>query len=490
MNRLRPYHWSDWKNLIPGVEEIIAEMNKTSIISVGITPYTRIVPSFFLENYSVYTIKRSSDVEAMEAVTTMHVLEDRYPDIAKKVHGTGYLIGNYAFQNFLKSRRMSPTLMFYTMTDKITQDLNRLGIPWIGNDPKTFYEVKFKGSFRNLVKNLGLPSLPSKIHPREAFVVTSFDSLWQENEGAFVVQRADKETGGNEGTFFIHNQEDWDRCASILSADTTFNQVVVTPFIDGQSTSMLGCVMPQGTLSGPLQLQFIDVPESLHGVAPDGIFFGNDLGFRGWGEDIENEAQKVVESIGEHLRQKGYKGVFGIDFLYDKKRNKIFPNECNPRFTGSLLLYSLMLLEARVPPMEFFHLMAHLGVESDFDFEAVNKAMKTRISCAHIAFSPKGIPMMKLPLLAGVYSYDSAAGTLVYKGSGTSLHDLKDKKDFLLIDTVPSMNESIEQNVPRLFKFIFPRSIAKSSYEIDQEAGFLVKRFADALTSALAPDAS
>lgn len=480
----KPYNPLAWKPLIPDIERVLAEMDKSLIISVGITPYTRIVPAFFHNNYSIFTIKRSSDVDVMEKITQMHVLEDKYPDIAARVHGTGYLIGNYTFQNFLKSRPSPPRLLFYTMTDKIVQDLDRLRIPWIGNNPKTFEEVKYKGSFRELVKKLGLTSLPSVTKERTTFIAQSFEELRAEMQGAFVVQRADKETGGNEGTFFIHTPEDFRRCVEILTADTTFERVVIAPFIEGESTSMLGCVMPQGTLSGPLQLQLIDVPEALHGVPANGIFFGNDLGFHPWDKDIEAQAQKVVEAIGGHLKTQGYKGIFGIDFLYDRKRNAIYPNECNPRFTGSLLLYSLMLLEAGVPPMEFFHLLAHLGISSTFDFEKVNNALKTRIPCAHIAFSPKGIPHMGLPLVAGVYSYDPQAQELSFKGPGVSLADLTNPHEFMLIDTVPRMNEPIEQNVPRLFKFIFKRSIAKSSYQIDEEAAFLLDRFATSLVEA------
>ncbi|MDE1875140.1 MAG: ATP-grasp domain-containing protein [Patescibacteria group bacterium] len=485
MQSRSPYSYSQWKPLIPGIDQIIAEMEQANILSVGITPYTRITPSFFLKNYAIYAIKRSSDVDVMESVAHMNVLEDFHPDIATRVHGTGYLIGNFAFQSFLRSRRAPPTLLINTIADKSIQDLDRLKVRWLGNAPKTFESVMYKGAFRDLIESLGLPALPTTRYVREDFLKSDFKTLWARLEGPFVVQRADKEVGGNEGTFFIHDETEFGRCLSALGTDETFRALVVSPFIEGDSTSMLGCVMEQGTLSGPLQLQLIDVPESLHGIKPSGIFFGNDIGFDPWDESIKADAQKVVEGVGAHLRSCGYKGVFGIDFLYDKKRNKIYPNECNPRFTGSLLLYSLMLLEAGVPPLEFFHIMAHLGIKSEFDFNAVNKALKTRISCAHIAFSPKGIPNMGLPLLAGVYSYDAAANELSYKGPGISLADLKDENEFLLIDTVPRMGEAIEQSVPRLFKFIFRRSIAESSYRIDPRAGFLVDRFARALLAAV-----
>jgi len=481
-----PYNPARWAQLIPNIQNIIAQMELIPILSVGITPYTRIVPAFFLKNYSIYTVKRSSDVDAMEKVLKMYVLEDKFPDVAARVHGTGYLIGNHIFQAFVKSRKPAVKLLFYTMTEKIVGDLDRLGISWIGNHPSVFEEVMLKGSFRSLVKQLGLPSLPSVEYAREDFLTKPFEELSKTIGGSFVVQRADKEVGGNEGTFFIHNTSDFQRCIKILDSDTSFARVVVTRFIEGWSTSMLGCVMPEGVLSGPLQLQLIDVPQALHGVAPTGVFFGNDLGFRQWSDETEATAQTIVETIGEHLRAKGYKGIFGIDMLYDTKTGEIFPNECNPRFTGSLVLHSLMMLQQETPPLEFFHLMAHLGISSaDLDFANINAALKTRTPCAHIAFSPRGITSMELPLPAGVYRYDATASEpLTYQGPGTSLADLKNENDFMLIDTVPSLGASIEQNVPRLFKFIFRRSIAKSSYEIDETAGYLVERFAQTLLEA------
>lgn len=479
-----PYNVGQWKHLIPDIDKVIEEMEKISILSVGITPYTRIIPTFFLKNYSIFTVKHSIDVDVMEPLKHLYVFEDINPEVSARVHGTGFLVVNNAFQRFLKSLPIFPKLMFYTMTDKIITDMGRLNVPWIGNTTKSFDDVKYKGSFRKLVKALGLPSLDSKIYSRDEFLTFRLESLWKEMGGAFVVQRGDKEVAGNEGTFFIHTSENFDRCMKIFREDDTFQQVVVTPFIEGYSTSMLGCIAPQGVLTGPLQVQLIDVPESLHGVPPNGIFFGNDIGFHPWGENIERDAQHTVERIGRHLADQGYRGIFGIDFLYDKKRNKIFPNECNPRFTGSLLLHSLMLLEAHVPPLEFFHLLSHLNINSSFDFDLVNNAIKTRLPYSHVSFSPIGINQMSLPLLAGVYSYDPSASSLVYKGPGTSLADLKDQKDFLVIDVVPKLGDPIEQGVPRLFKLIFPRSIAKSSYEIDKDSAFLVDRFAKSLIEA------
>ena len=480
MNKLI-YNPKDWGIYIKNIDHAIANMERIPIVSVGITPYTRIVPCFFLKNYSIYTTLRSSDVDALEKKVSIYALEDTHPELAKKVHSTSYLIGNHVFQNYIKSKIVTPQLMFYTMTEKISDDLERLRIPRLGNHPKTFETVKNKGPFRELLRELSLSVLESQTIKREDLFTKNFSDLRKEMQGSFVIQRADKEVGGNEGTFFVHQESDFNHCLEILEKDNDFSFISIMPFIKGHSVSMLGCVVPEGVLSGPLQLQLIDVPESLHGVPGNGIFFGNDVGFSDWNEKTEDEAQVVVEKIGEHLREQGYKGVFGIDFLYDSESQRLYANECNPRFTGSLLLYSLSLLEKKIPPMEFFHMAAHLEINLDYDFKTVKKALKTRGEYSHISFSPKGIFTMNKPFVAGVYNYNKKENCLSYKNQGICLADLKEPTDFLIIDTVPKQGVPIEQGVPRLFKFIFPRSIATSSYSIDDDAAFLVNNFSQVL---------
>ena len=482
MNK-HPYNPNDWKYLIPNIEILIKEMEYHHLLSVGITPYSRIIPSFFLNNYSIYTVRRSSDVDILESVVRLFVLEDHHPELAKRVRGTNYLIGNYIFQNFIKTRKPSPTLAFSTTTEKSAKDLNDLNFRWIGNPPETFESVLNKEDFRKTLKDLEVSGiLEDTIYFRDEFFTSTFENLQSKCNGPFVVQRADKEVGGNQGTFFIHDKQDFGSCLHSLKDEEGFERLLVTPFVKGHSTSMLGCAMSDGVLAGPLQLQLIDIPESLHGNKPNGIFFGNDLGFSDWDTSKEKEAEEIVKKVGTHLSSLGYRGIFGVDFLYDTEQKKIFANECNPRSTGSLSLYSLSLLESKIPPLEFFHLIAQLDMPSAFDFDIVNEALKHRTNHSHITFSPKGIEKMTMPLLAGVYKYDPSIPTLDYVGPGMSLADLKNENEFLIIDTVPKVDEEIAQGVPRLFKFIFPRSIAKSSHEIDEITGFLIERFSNSLT--------
>lgn len=470
-----------WQRYIPDLGNVLRRMQEKTIIAVGVAPYPRIMPALFLDRYIIYCVKNTQDVNLLRNYATIFCLEEKHPKIAAKVQSTGYLLNNFAFQAFLKSRRYPFRLMFYQTTPKIIQTLNDQNIDWIGNDPESFGGVILKGDFRDVVKSRGLPSIPDWRLSREEFLQKDFQELWNHWNRVFVVQRADFDVAGELGTFFVRNQEDWKKMHDILSQDTRYHTVTISPFITGHSLSMLGCITDKGVLTSTLQLQLIDVPESLHGQLPTGVFLGHDWMFHLWPEATEHTAQGVVESIGAYLAERSFKGIFGIDFLYDTATHKIFPIECNPRFTGALPVYSLMAAARGIPTIEFFHVLTHLKIQSRFNFNTVNAALKERTPVSHISITPKGIFEMKLPLAAGIYSYDSKAKALCYERPGAFLWDFKNDNEFMIIDSVPQPNGKVIQNVPRLFKLVFPRRIARSTFAVEPEIGEIITGISTAL---------
>ena len=465
-----------WQRYIPELGRVLKEIQSKTTIAVGVAPYPRIIPSLFLERYIIYAVKDTSDLDILRRGATIACLEERNPKVAAKVQATGYLLNNFAFHAFLNSRKEPFRLMFYQTTKKIVDILEEKKWDWIGNQPESFSDVILKGDFRDLVKSLGISGIPDWRLSREEFLNMGFDELFQKWQRPVVVQRADFDVAGELGTFFLKTTDDWKACHDILSKDERYTTVTISPFIVGNSLSMIGCVTHQGILSSTLQLQLIDVPESLHGQMATGVFLGHDWGYQHWPPSVEQQAQSVVEAIGYHLAAKGFKGIFGIDFLYDDQTREIFPIECNPRFTGALPVYSLMVTANGVPPLELFHMMSHLNIPAPFDFEAVNRALKRRLPLAHISLTPKGITEMKLDLPAGIYSYDPATSKVHYERPGAFYWDFKNKNEFLLIDSVPRLGGRIIQNVPRLCKLIFPRQIARSSNEVDPEIGALITK--------------
>lgn len=483
--------FASWKKYVKNLEEVLRAFQKEDIIALGVTSYQRIIPAVFIprRNYQVYCVKDSADIDLLRQYAFIYCLEERKPKVAAKVQSTGWLLKNYNFQAFLKSRQEPFKLLFYQTTPPIVDFLDEQKVPWIGNDPSTFEGVLHKEAFRATLKKLKLAHLPDWTLPKEEFFGKTFEELFRRWQKPVVVQPGDYEISGS--TMFVHTAEDLEAAKRKFSSGDKFDRVraiKLSPFILGDALSMLGCVTEAGVLTSTLQLQLIDVPESLHGYPGAGTFFGHDWGCRPWSESSEADAQVIVELIGEWLGKRGYRGIFGIDFIYDNKKDKLYPIECNPRFTGAIPVISMTQLVGGAPPIDFFTLASYLKIPLDFNFDAVNEAWKKKVPAAHVALAPTGIETMSMNIPAGVYRYHEAERAVEYLRPGAFLHELNNNGEFLIIDTVPRQGQKVLQTVPRLFKFVFPVSIAEGSKKIKPLYGEIVDNFAYALRGKKPPE--
>jgi biotin carboxylase len=124
-----------------------------------------------------------------------------------------------------------------------------------------------------------------------------------------------------------------------------------------------GCVTRHGTLVGPLMTEMIGLGD----LTPyRGGWCGNEVFGEGasaaLSSDIRQQAQRATVAIGEHLRQAGYWGYFGLDFLLDQDTGALYLGELNPRITGVTPLTSQAALEQDEVPLLLFHLLEWLGV--------------------------------------------------------------------------------------------------------------------------------
>jgi len=473
-----------WKHYVPDLAAALKRLQEKTIIAVGMSVFPRSIPSLFLKKYIIFCARDTADTTLLREYARIHYLEQYDPIRAIKAMSISFLLGNYQFQKFVNSRKPF-RLLFYSTNPEILKIVIRQRFEWIGNWPDSFKDVLLKGKFRDTARRLGLPTIPEWRVGRPDLAALTFQEIWNRWKRPVALQRADVDVAGKLGTFFIRTADDLQKYSHVLLQEKQWTTLVISPFIDKYSVSMLGCITPLGVLTSTLQLQLVDVPEVLHGQEAAGVFLGHDWGACVWPEAIEQQAQTAVESIGAHLAEQGYKGIFGVDFLYDSHTQTIFPIECNPRFTGALPVYSLMTLAHGVPPIEFFHLLAHLAPQVDFKFVKVNQAFKKRRPFAHISLTPKNITVMNLPLVVGIYSYNKHAQQLRYKRPGILLSDFQSENECLIIDSVPHLGQRITESGPRLFKIIFPRSIAQSSSEIEAEIGEFLINFSFTLRKAI-----
>ncbi len=452
-------------------------MDEKTIIGFGMIPYPRIIPALFLQNYIIYSARDTADIDILRSYAKIFCLEEKFPKVAKKIHAASYLLGNYGFQAFLKSRRYPFRLMLHRTTPDIVKKLEDQHIEWMGNKPESFENLLLPTDFAHVLKKLDLPYLEILQMPKEEFLAKTFDDLYRQYRQPFLVQRVYLKLGVEQSPFCVQDSFDWEDVCESISRPTEleFKEIRISPVLSGYSASVVGCVTHLGILTSPLQLHLVDVSEVLHGEQPAGIFLGHDWSLQPWDPQIEKTAQQITGCIGKYLSQKGFAGIFGINFTYDTKTKNIFPVEFNSFFTDAFPVYSLMINSLnKVPPMDFFHLMAQLNIKEWFDFDRVNAGLKERLPLSTIFLRPTGIKEMKIPLKAGIYSYDKENKKIVFERPGAFLWELQDDSEFLMIDSMPRFEKPIIDNVPSLFKLIFPRSIAKSSSEIEPVAGEII----------------
>jgi hypothetical protein len=479
---MEPALINSWERIVPGIKGALSAIEQKTLIGFGMVPYPRIVPALFLKNYEMYAVKDTADLDVLRPYVKIFCLEEKFPKAAVKIHTASYLLGNYAFRAFLKSRRNPFRLLLHRTTAPMIKKLEAEHIEWIGNRPETFAHVWLKADFHALLAKLNLPSIGStKISAQEIKSYT-LKNILQKQPFPFLAQRAFSATGLEQSPFFIKNEDDWENMKTAVSLGQSFTELHITPLIEGLSLSMAGCITSEGVLTSSLQLQLVDIPQVSQNKEETELLVGYDFSYRDWGQEIEDTAQKITEQIGESLSEKGYKGIFGINFLYDKKTNNIYAKECMPQLPEDIHIYSLALMdEHTVPPLDFFHLLAFLCPEAKFHFKEANSALKRHLSSSHIFVPRQGIQEMKIPLRPGIYSYDFPKKELTFKREGAFPWELRNEYEFLMLDSMPRLGKPVIGNVPSLFKLVFQRSIAKSSNALQPDIAEMAETISTAL---------
>jgi len=476
--------FQNWRTVIPQLDTVLQQLQKRPILAVGFGIYARIIPAFFLDRqrYAIYTVRDSSDGDIFGQYANIYCHEKLFPEHAKKVRSTNYLLNGTQFLGFLKKQPEMPLLMTYHSTHAQTEIFNKHGLDWIGNEMDTFEDVLTKSNFRAVLDALDLPRMQRWQAQREEFLALSFEEVHGKWNSGVVVQRGDTYFGDAEfSTYFIHTADDWNAAQASLARDPHWTVLQVSPYIQGDSLSMLGCVTAQGILTSTLQLQLVDVPEALYNIPAGGEFCGHDWGLANWGPHIDMQAQKTTEAIGAYLASRGYRGMFGIDFQYSKTQDALYPLECNPRFTGAIPAYSAMILgQEQVPPIEFFHLLSQLDIAVPFNFDAVNAGWKQRLPVSHIGIAPKGARVMTMNLRAGIHTFDYETDTLTFARPGGFSWECG-PNEFVICDSVPRKGQINQQEVPRLFKCVFPYSIAVGTKQVNPQAAQLLRWIGDQL---------
>lgn len=169
-------------------------------------------------------------------------------------------------------------------------------------------------------------------------VLLAKDIVWKKE--VFVLQWAHSHTG--EGTFLINQEKDLDEIKNKFPN----REAKVTKYIKGP-------MFTQNIVVGKNKNLFGNISYQITGVLP---FTDNQMSTIGndWSvppsilTDIRiEEIQEMSRKIADRMKQSNWKGLFGIDVIYDEELDKIYLIEINARQPASTTFESKLQIQNR-----------------------------------------------------------------------------------------------------------------------------------------------
>jgi hypothetical protein len=223
--------------------------------------------------------------------------------------------------------------------------------------------------------------------------------------------------------------------------------VNVTAFLDGPCLNINACVIEDSdgldVISSPPSVQIIGAPELSHQPM---AFCGNDFtALQKVTKKVQNDIQEYTSRIGQWMGSKGFRGIFGVDFLTD--HNAVYPIEINPRFQNSTSLLTHLSLERKDLPLVACHVNEFLRnpiprpCPAD-RLEQTQRNFSALMGCQIILHNRlKTHVRVGKELLPGVY--EILDGKLHYLRKGLTIESIQRKGEFLITGGVPELNKHL-----------------------------------------------
>ena len=206
--------------------------------------------------------------------------------------------------------------------------------------------IRNKGTMRNYVSDL------VKIVPFLSFHGNNVPQFNYDDDK--IILQECISSGGN-GTYLLSPNE----CQSFLSQQEKDLSYIISPYLEG---------------SIPINVHLVVFEDSCI-VFPVShqIIFHEGTSFKFMGADFNTcfsseIYEKIIDNsnkIGTRLRELGYRGVCGIDYLVYK--NDVLFLEVNPRFQASTFLLNELLQKENYPSIQELNILAFSGSKKPFD---------------------------------------------------------------------------------------------------------------------------
>ena len=416
-----------------------------TFVGVGMTAFPRIIPSYFLDSYSIITLRKTGDLPQLRKKTEIFCLEEATDgSLPANARDSARLLSHQVVKRYLDKLPDPKHLLLYQNYPDLERLARKEGWLLLANPADLRLRLRERAFFQQMAAELGLRQIPGAIWPIKVIGERGYKE-WASILGPeLVIQLPDIGQGGGRGTFFVRSAEAYGLIVERLRGDTwreiRLKSVSIRRFIEGIPVSVAICITRQGILTSGLQEQLVDLPYC-NDVLEDGIFCGHVWDETRWSSAIQEDALKQANRIGEYVASLGYSGILGIDFIIHEGGREIYPIEMNPRFTGAFPMLSLLHLQNGIIPLDVFHMLEFLDLPYQLDVEELNKQYARPIKGSHLLlFLPPGGQKVRFDrLLPGLYEYEPNEKRFFFRGDAIEYRDIQNENQFVLVDGPPDI---------------------------------------------------
>ncbi len=393
---------------------------RIKIAGVGIVPWPRLGPERWFEDYKIISLY-GWDIDIAEAPQVL-LLNSREKTPARRLN-TQALLNNPSFQDIVLNNLPGYNILLYKpLGVDIPLNLRHSSTSFLGTVSKRSESLENKIIFRSKFKD----QLPfSRFKILDPFSEKEALSILKE-EGAVVLQH--ESLSGGKGTFVIRGLDDYHHALDAISRIHGSRRFVVSKYVeDAAERSLQCCVTRYGVFVGPLQKQIVR-NESLLNVLNTKAdkFCGAEISFNDQFLGCYKEMAGYCETIGSFLLESGYRGIFGVDFLIDRKRGQPLVLEVNQRLTGVTPLLDMLYQPGDLP----FYLL-HILETGNFDYEILDHSVNPSFSTGSL--------LVIHSKATSVFNLKNSPTSGLYRGNGKHFllpayrFDENDKTDNILL---------------------------------------------------------
>jgi glutathione synthase/RimK-type ligase-like ATP-grasp enzyme len=423
------------------------------IWGLGVSAFDRLGLEDWLPNYRVLCLGKAEWTKKFPSLRNkVFELDEILPNVVwPKLNTTTAL--DILDWKWLSKKMDIKKLLTYKPTKNQEDFEDKNGIQILNNRFSLFEQLENKVNFRNFMNE---PDLFPKyqVVSIERLFNLSFANIFQ-TLGKFVLQ--DERLSGGRGTFIVSTSQEYESARTHL-INIKSKKIVISEFITGKPASMQVCITKYGIFTLPLQRQIISQPDLINTSLPGADSFnGGQWAKDDFSKEENEQAKTYAVLIGDKIQKKGYRGIFGIDFIVAEKG--IFVIEVNARLTGMTPVIASMQKSMNQIPLLLLHTLEQAEINyhlNEQEIEKIKNYTWGRREYGYLIVFNNSLNNREITqtLEPGIYRNNN--GAIKFESYSYALNDLK-REDYLLLD-FPNKDKCILPN-NRLGRVLTPQRV-------------------------------